>query len=114
VAPDAWSELPRCVSLRSTHPTGAVGHSPPYGSAGEPAVDALDDLGDAALGEIEVGGEFFLGGSLSAVGDVDGLVAIGGRVLFAREGAVVGFLGRGGHGKLLQREFRIWDSGFGI
>jgi hypothetical protein len=72
-------------------------HTPYRGRVREPALDALDDLGDAPLGDVEVGGEFFLSRSLSAVGEEDGLVALAGGAFFAGEGAVVGFLAGGGH-----------------
>jgi hypothetical protein len=99
-------EAVELVVVRAAKVCFAALHTP-YGSGvRHPAVDALNDLRDAALGDLEVGGEFFLGQALRAVGDVDGLVAVGGGVFLAREGAVVGLGGRGdGHGYL--RELQI-------
>jgi hypothetical protein len=55
----------------------------------EPAFDAADDLGDAALGERVVLGELLLSAALGAVGGEDGLVAGGGGAFGAGAAAVV-------------------------
>jgi hypothetical protein len=57
---------------------------------GAPALRALDDLRDAALGEAEIFGELGLSAAASAVGEQDGLIARGGGAFGAGEGAVVG------------------------